>query len=187
MHAEDAFCWCDRPGPTQIVLSFNFKGVFRASGAPMNSGLRVSSHHQPHSRTDDDDPAHVLPRHESDPQPHPNAPSTSGIDIGTNRCQPRHPHATRACNAFGHWTSATISAREEQSNAELATTMMTNTTTATTVTTRRGRWTAGDVEDVGGMKIRTPTTKDDDDDRALWGIEGRLQGAQNAPRIIVLR
>ncbi|KAK0222651.1 hypothetical protein EDD85DRAFT_796182 [Armillaria nabsnona] len=145
MHAEDAFCWCDHPGPMQIV---NFKGVFHASGAPMNLGLRVSSHPrgsntihasttmmatQIHGLT-----TMTLPMfcqgHESDPQPHPNAPSTSGIDIGTNRCQPQHPHATRASNAFGHWTSATISAREEQSNTELATTMTTNTTMATTVT-----------------------------------------------------
>ncbi len=40
----------------------------------------------------------------------------------------------------------------------------------------RGRWRVGDVEDEGRTKIGMLTTNDNDYDKALWGIEGRLHG-----------
>ncbi len=43
------------------------------------------------------------------------------------------------------------------------------------------RWRAGEIEEEGRMKIGTPTMNDDDDDQALFGFEGRLEGTTIVP------
>ncbi len=45
---------------------------------------------------------------------------------------------------------------------------------------------AGDIEEEGATKIGTPTTNDDNNGRALLGIEGRLDSTQNVQKIIVI-
>ncbi|SJL04924.1 uncharacterized protein ARMOST_08295 [Armillaria ostoyae] len=47
--------------------------------------------------------------------------------------------------------------------------------------------TVGDVEEEGRTKIGTPTAHNDGDGYALLGIDGGVDGAANAPTIIVMR
>ncbi len=51
------------------------------------------------------------------------------------------------------------------------------------------RWRAGEIEEEGRTKIGTPTTNNDNDndDEALFGFEGRLEGATIVPITIPVR
>ncbi|PBK70569.1 hypothetical protein ARMSODRAFT_974489 [Armillaria solidipes] len=155
MHAEDEFCWFDRPGPTQIVLSLSLEVVFRASGGPKSPGWRAyHPHHQrkpsneaspcatpiddyqdiPTIDDDDDDCLCPAMGTKTAPHPHPGQPSTSLIDIGANRRHTQPPHTTRVCSAPRKSISAAIWAREGLWKARRATTTTTKkTTTATTM------------------------------------------------------
>ncbi|PBK59296.1 hypothetical protein ARMSODRAFT_983115, partial [Armillaria solidipes] len=130
-----------------------------------------------------------LDGHEMTPNPIPTPPSTCHIDIGANRCRIRLLRTTREYTMPRDLTSAVISAWEGLPKVQLATGTTTKTTTTGILVGGRLRkedveercWMVGDIEEDGATKIGTPTADDDDDDKALLGIEGRPDGATTSP------
>ncbi len=145
------------------------------------------------------------------PIPIPTHPVPPGIDIGTYCRRIRLLHTTRMYAVSEDSTSAVISAWEGLPKAHIATTTTTNETTATTTmwagavmlhcgAMRRSRggilekeslegtgWRAGDIEEDGGTRIGTPAVHDDDDRHTPLGFDGRLEGATNVLRTMILR
>ncbi|KAK0433274.1 hypothetical protein EV421DRAFT_1741720 [Armillaria borealis] len=201
MHASSSGCmprmhfhWFDHPGPMQIVLSFSLKVVLHASGVPKSPGLCTSCHH--HQRnppneaslcaTPTDDYLHV-PNIDNDNDDCP-CPATAtkmapSIPIPTN---PALPASTLAPITAAHNFCTPQECVEEEEGGGICALLR-----------RPGNiWGRGAVEGEGagstleGGRRRgggRDEDRDGDDDQALWGIEGRFEGATIAPITIPVR
>ncbi|KAK0231967.1 hypothetical protein EDD85DRAFT_792876 [Armillaria nabsnona] len=189
-------------GCMQIVLSFKIKVVFCASSGSKSPGWRASHPHQ-HKPLNEAAP-HAMPINDHHDIPNIDiddyectcpAAATKLAPPSASRPTPHCPHRHRAEWSMQGETGHDDDDKEDDNNNKEDNNN--NGGRGGNSLLRGGlleqervegaRWRAGEIEEEGRMKLRTPTMNDDDDDQAFLGVKGQLKGATIAPITIHVR